>query len=420
MRVLVTSRHWQKFATFERQFRNAARELAEREEDPGLARVTVSRRQFERWYAGAVKTTPHPDACRILEFMFGLPAARLLAPAGEPAGVAGRVLGSQDAAGLTAWVTGSSVSDEAIAGLDRAAARVAESHGQAAPVVVLAEARQVLASVEGLLRAGRVRHRQERELLRINGTLLAHVGLLLSDLGDDAGSEEYGNAALAYLREAGASQAAAWYVLAKIARWRHRYGRAADLAQAGLGHRTADPMLVQLACYEANAAALAGDAARAARAMRMAEDTAAALPSGEMTLSPWSFPGERMTIFRMSLAISAGEYGRALEAAEAWNPPAVPNRPLVTAAWAQIRIGAAIARLQSGALDGAASEVGPVLALPPPFRITTITGWLSDLCRRLSADRYAGSPIAAGLQEQFRYFTAETPATRKGIPAPTC
>lgn len=420
LRNLVTERHWQKFTTFERQFRKAARELAELQDEPELAKVTVSARQFERWYAGKVKTRPHPDACRILEFMFDLPVARLLAPAGAPDHGKAHVPGSEDAAVLTEWLTASSVSDEAIAGLDRAAVRVAESHAATVPAVVLASAWQVQGTVQGLLRSQRARHRQQRELLRINGNLLAHISLLLSDLGDNGGGDEYGNTALLYLREAGASEACAWYVLAKAARWRHEYTRAADLARHGLGQACSDAMRVQLACYEANTAALAGDGLRAADAMRLAEDTAAAMVSGQATLSPWSFPPERMTIFRISVALAMDNPSRALASAAGWNPDPVPGRPCVTAAWAQIRIGAAIARLGQDALDGIAGEIAPVLALAPQFRIATVTGWLDDLGQRLSAGRYAGSPVTASLQQQIRCFTSENARHRKRTPAPAC
>jgi transcriptional regulator with XRE-family HTH domain len=85
LRALIIERHWQRFGTFEAQFRRAARELAKREDDPDLAKLTISSRQWERWYAGSVKTEPHPDACRVLEHMFGYPVQRLLASA--PAGV---------------------------------------------------------------------------------------------------------------------------------------------------------------------------------------------------------------------------------------------------------------------------------------------------------------------------------------------
>ena len=81
LRVLITRRHWQKFETFESQFKRAARELAGQDDEPSLRTVTVSPRQFERWYAGTVKTEPYPDSCRILEHLFGYPVQQLLAPA---------------------------------------------------------------------------------------------------------------------------------------------------------------------------------------------------------------------------------------------------------------------------------------------------------------------------------------------------
>jgi len=405
LRALVIERHWQKFTTFERQFLRAARELADQAGEPELAKVTVSSRQFERWYAGKVKTEPYPDACRILEFMFGHPVARLLAPARPGAGVVSGLLGSEDAASLTGWLTASSVGDEAVAGVDRAASRLADAHGLAAPVLVLAEARQVQAGVQAMLRGGRLRHRQARELLRIDGALLAHVGLLLSDLGDDAAGEEYASAALLYLGEAGAAEPPAWYVLAKIARWRHQYARAADLAARGLEHAGPGPMAVQLACYEANASALAGDPARARAAMGRAEDADAALPPGDMTLSPWSFPAERMAMFRLSVALGTGDPGGALAVAAAADPGLAPGRPRNPAALAQIRIGAAIAHLATGDLDGAAEQVAPVLELPPEFRIATVTGWLAGLDGHLAASRHVTSPAAAGLRQQIRQFT---------------
>jgi hypothetical protein len=81
LRVLITGRHWQRFETFAAQFSRAARSLADREGEPAIGQVTVSSRQFERWYAGKVKTVPHPDACRVLENMFGYPVDQLLGSA---------------------------------------------------------------------------------------------------------------------------------------------------------------------------------------------------------------------------------------------------------------------------------------------------------------------------------------------------
>lgn len=97
LRVLITGRHWQRFETFSAQFRRAARALAELEGEPegqpGVGRLTVSARQFERWYAGKVKTVPHPDACRVLEHMFGYPVDQLLGSASQVRVKAAETLG---------------------------------------------------------------------------------------------------------------------------------------------------------------------------------------------------------------------------------------------------------------------------------------------------------------------------------------
>jgi hypothetical protein len=81
LRGLLHERRWGMFEAFEAQFARAARELAEREWDPRLAKVTVSKRQFERWRSGTVKSMPRQDSSRVLEYMFGVPVRQLLSPA---------------------------------------------------------------------------------------------------------------------------------------------------------------------------------------------------------------------------------------------------------------------------------------------------------------------------------------------------
>lgn len=153
------------------------------------------------------------------------------------------------------------------------------------------------------------------------------------------------------------------------------------------------------------ASALLGDHGRAKRAMRYAEEAAAAVPAGQMTVSPWSFPDERMTMFRVAVALGTNDQAAALDAADGWDTDDAAGRPHVQAAWAQIRIGAGIAHLLTDSLDGAAEEIAPVLRLPPEFRIVTVTGWLADLDRRLAAGRFAASPLAVELRQQIREFS---------------
>ena len=116
---------------------------------------------------------------------------------GWPAAGAGSVAETQVAAGLTEWLTATTVSDEAISTLDGAVVALAEGHARRAPAQLLADAGNLQASIQRLLRGGRLRHRQERELLRVNGDVLAHISLLMSDLGINGPAREYGNAALA-------------------------------------------------------------------------------------------------------------------------------------------------------------------------------------------------------------------------------
>ncbi len=285
---------------------------------------------------------------------------------------------------------------------------LADAHRLTPAAVLLTDARQLQAKIQRVLTDGRLRHRQERELLRVNGAVLAHLSLLWSDLDASPAADDYGNAAMLYLREAGASEAVAWYVLAKNARWRHQYVLAADLASQGLTHGASGPMAVQLACYEANASALAGDASRVRAAMRHAEERAAMLPTVPVMPSPWSFPPDRMTIFRLSVALHTGDPDGALLAASGAGATWDPGGAHVPAAWAQIKVGAGIACLLKGDPDGAADLVRPMLNLPPGLRIATVTGWLAELDRHLADNRYARVPVAAELRQQIRDFT--TPA----------
>jgi hypothetical protein len=78
LHALLLARHWQVYRTFRAQFVRAARALADHDGDRSVAMLDVSQRQFHRWLGGA---RPRPDACRVLESMFGQPVGRLLGPA---------------------------------------------------------------------------------------------------------------------------------------------------------------------------------------------------------------------------------------------------------------------------------------------------------------------------------------------------
>jgi transcriptional regulator with XRE-family HTH domain len=111
LRALIAERRWQNFRAFEVQFRRAARDLAERDGDPDLAQLAISSRQWERWYSGNVKTEPYPDACRVLEHMFGYPVQQLLSPADRQIEGHGEGVHANDVRDLMAWVASSNTTD---------------------------------------------------------------------------------------------------------------------------------------------------------------------------------------------------------------------------------------------------------------------------------------------------------------------
>ena len=320
----------------------------------------------------------------------------------EPVTVVSRL---DDVAGLSAWITATNTSDEAVEHIARATMALADLHTQVPPRDVLAEVLQLHRKTQTLLRSGPQRLRQTRELIRADGDLLAHASVLLGDLNQDQAAVRYGDAALLCMQETETSQANAWYALAKTARWQHRYADAADLARQGFERSQLSPMNVQLAYYEANSAALLGDTSRARAALARAERSADALPK-DIGVSPWSFPAERQAIFALSVALRTGDPGGALRAAELADEGWAAGDPYIPGTWAQVRIGASIAHLVKDSLDGAVEQVTPMLALSPEYRIATVTGWLTDLDHHLASKRFASSPAAAGLRQQIGDFSA--------------
>lgn len=318
----------------------------------------------------------------------------------------GRPDAADEASSVMAWVTGTNASDDVIEQIARAASYLAEAHAHTAASKVLPEVLGLHQQVQSLLRSGRQRLRQTRDLMRTDSVLLAHACLLLGDLGRDREARRCGTAALLLAQEAEADEAIAWSVQAKTARWQRRFVEAAELARRGFEVSGRTPTRVELAYREANAIALFGDVARARNALRRAERAADTLTGDGADTSVWSFPAGRQAIFSLSVAVRTGDPAAALRAAAAADACWSAGDPKVPATWAQVRAGAAMAYLMMDSLDGAAAQIALVLELAPELRIHTVTGYLEDLDRMLRQARYADSGLAAGLRQQIREFNS--------------
>lgn len=357
-------------------------------------------RMIWRWERLGLKTERYELLYRALGF-----DDAAAAPPGGALHEPGSDMGAADEArDVMAWITGTNTTDDAIAEMARAASYLAEAHTRVTPRKILPEVLGVHQAVQALLLDGRQRLRQTRELLRIDSELLAHACLLLGDLGQYQAARQCGSAALLCAQEAEADEGITWSVMAKTARWQVRFVEAAELARRGFEVSGRSPVRTELAYREANAIALFGDAPRARAALQRAERAAEDLDDDGT--SAWSFSRQRQAIFALSVCVHTGDPDSALRAAatadEYWGGGAAK----VTATWAQVRAGAAMAYLLKNSVDGAAAELAPVLELPSELRIQTVTGYLDEIDVMLSAPRFADSSLGAGLRQQISEFNA--------------
>jgi hypothetical protein len=312
--------------------------------------------------------------------------------------------GAAEALDVMTWLTATNTSDDAITELGRGAEYLAEAHGRMPAGRVLREVLGVHRAAHALLRGGRQRLAQTRELLRIDSALLAHACLLLGDLGEYEQASAYGSAALLCAQEAGADEGLAWTAMAKTARWQDRFTEAAGLAARGFGASGKPAVRAELAYRGANAIALFGDAPRARAALQKASRASEGLDDDGT--SAWSFSRGRQAIFTLSVCVHTGDPDGALRAAREADAYWDAGGGKVTATWAQVRAGAAMAHLLKDSLDGAAGQLRPVLMLPSDQRISTVIGYLDDISAMLRTRRFDGSPLAEQLGEEIRDFTA--------------
>lgn len=311
----------------------------------------------------------------------------------------------EDADSLISWVTKTGTSNVAIEQIARSTIALAETHTQMPAKTTLKEALRLHQQARHILKTGNSGFRQSRELIKIDSDLLAHICLLLGDLRQDATADQYGIAALIFAQEAESNRAIALSARAKTLRWQERFIESADLARQGYDCSPPTPIRTQLASQEANAAALLGDEGRAREALNRAEIAAETVTS-DSGISAWSFATGRQALFALAVATELGDADAALDAASMADAGWAAGEAYVPATWAQIRVGAGIAHLMHGSLDGAIEEVTPMLSLRPGLRVATVTNYVENLNRRLDTPRFRKDKQAIELIHRLREFNA--------------
>ncbi|MCM2431007.1 XRE family transcriptional regulator [Streptomyces sp. RKAG337] len=323
-RTTVQERRWT-FEAFCIQWKRACEELAERDRDPRLATVPMSRRTFDRWMKGDLtERGPRPDTARVLEYLFGMPVGKIFAesdegPADLPAGQLPAEEPDQAEAvrrRLEGVLTSGHISEAGLASWEETLAW----HGRATrfrPELDLL--RDLRRDVDALSRA--LDQRQSlgamRRLTRFSAQMAGLMSLVLVRQGDDHNAHAWLRVARIAAEEAGDSDVRAW-ILAEGAYALFYCGdltgaaRAARRAQISGGQPTVGAALA--APLEARAHAVMGDRSEAEAALGRAEDALAQLHGDDTAESAFGYNEAQLRFHQGNALTHLGQTDRAREA----------------------------------------------------------------------------------------------------------
>ncbi|GAA2746301.1 hypothetical protein [Kitasatospora cinereorecta] len=463
LRVLTLQRHWQVYATFRLRFEAAASSIAEEENDPRLQGLSVSKRQFERWYGGAVKTRPYPDQCRVLEAMFGVDVDALLAPAPTASLLAPAVTGSfvvpppqpvtvllpseqatalpaggpsnsetrfdagttelerqvamaaRRALRFSAMAEGSSIGPETLGQIHDEVRRLTVAYPRLALPTLLGDLVEVQDLTFRLLEHGRVKPLQARELYLLAGITSGMLAKASHDLGNPSAAMMQARTAFVCADNADHHAMRAWVrsLQSLISYWAGRPAEAAEyaiLGQSAAGN-VRGTTGVWLACLSARAHALLGDGEATRAAVQQAEDARAVVELDDLDAfgGIMTFPEPRQLYYVAEATVHLGEdpalgESRSEAAVAAYRTASEDEWAFGDEAGAQTDL--ALARIGRGEIEGAVEAVRPVLDLPIEQRNFGITSSAQRVHAALHADGRRSRTAAVALREEIEAFTA--------------
>jgi hypothetical protein len=447
--LLTGQRHWQRYETFRHRFEASARELGERESARSLSRLSLSQRQFVRWLYGELRTLPRPDACRVLEEMFGRPASQLFAPPPQPAEtgvvVSGPVLappaerawessgaddaptGDEDAIMAAARESGdflrfaesSNVGPHTIDQFQADIRRIVQVYPNR-PVMPLFHEVRTLRDRAFELLIGRQPPHHTRDLYLIAGTLCGILSNASLDMGNVPAAETQARTALLCAELAGNNALRSWIygALSVDAYWDDRPYDAIRLAQLGWQYvPESGASRVRLASYEARAHARLGNAAAAEEALRRATASREDVVDEDDVFSHGmlSFPLAKQLYCESETHLWLGGEAQRYQSAERAASSAVelylqgPPEQRRLDGLCLARLDVADARLGQNKLDGAADEVRQVMATSAKRRTEPVSRRLAQLGARLDRPKLRRSPLALRLREEIRTYRAGPP-----------
>jgi hypothetical protein len=296
------------------------------------------------------------------------------------------------------------------------------------PFGLFLEMRRVRARLYSVLDQ-RIWPRDQVDLYFLLGCLNGLMAVAANSLGNPVAAEELARAGSAYAIAIGHKPLLARLrlELASIAHWSGQPRRCADLARSGLEYLPHGPNGAALHLQYARAAVRLGDADGARRAITAAADAREGDYSDDVLAIGGEFGFSRASQHYYAGSVSAEIPGAETdaiaeleEAIELYAAGPEPGEDHSLHCKMEARVDLASARLRAGQLEAAATAAGPVLALPPGMRISSLPSRISRVRAELAAPRYRGSAQAKDLDEQIEQFCRDTITTQlHDLPAGT-
>ncbi|MGW4639534.1 hypothetical protein ACWEN6_13450 [Sphaerisporangium sp. NPDC004334] len=306
-----------------------------------------------------------------------------------------------------AWVESTNVGAGTMAHLEEQINRLARESLHSAPLVTLAQAADLARRTLHLLRSGHQHLPQAFDLHIMVGKLCALMSWVSSDIGHMAAADAHARTGRIIADQVSHPALTALLLSAqsKSAFWEGRWREAAALARHGYDLAGPDSARVLLACQEADAWQAQGDITAAKSALTRADEARDQIVQHNLLAGPYSCGPARQANYTMAVHLRDHQPQRALQAAadaeRAWRN----GDAQAYGTWAQVRIGAAIAHLHDGEIDGAQVMLRPVLELPMDRRLATLTTRLLQQVTPVLAGRArAGGRQAVALSAQIREY----------------
>jgi hypothetical protein len=222
--------------------------------------------------------------------------------------------------------------------------------------------------------------------------------------------------ACAELAEDPATSAWACVVASKTAFWQRDLPGAAEFARRGAAIKAPGTVAVMLACQQADVLSQMGDVGATKTALHDSLDAIDRQRGVDPVGGLLECGPVRRLNYSAAALLEVGEPDAALIDADAALELCAAEHSVGFGTIAQIHATRGMAHLEAGRVDAAAAALRPVLELPAPRRLATLTSRLASLPTSLTGERLRGRE-AHQLAEEIIEF-CHRPATQAALPGP--